>query len=171
MNITAYCENRLIKLKQIFTGKTEAAQDAVVVRNRLRMIMDDLKFANRLIREDNVLLGALDADENFQYDVTAIITSEDQCVQIHCIAGDFRIPEIRLTEALLFCNKWNNEKVYPAVCIDPHRNTFIAKYNAPLDHNNSREFFQDQVLGNGLGSCWHFFIEAGKTFITQPNHI
>lgn len=156
-----------VKLKAAFTGRGNgpfAMAQPDLSCLLLGKIMEEENFAHQLIPEDRVLLGCLEADQDFGYDVAAIISTRPDLIQIQCLARDLVIPNLRLTEALRFCNKWNAEKIFPKVYIDPAGKIFIAEYNAPLDHRQTSGFLKYQVLRRGLGTSWAFFVEAGRLF-------
>lgn len=131
---------------------------------RIREVLDEREIANRLILKENLLLGTLDANEHFKYDVLAFIAAERDTVHISCISDQFKIPGIKLQDALLFCNKWNNEKMFPTVFVDPIHDTFRTKYTVLLDKMNTSDFLREQVVDRGLGTSWGFFMEAGRNF-------
>lgn len=131
---------------------------------RIRELLDEREIANRLILKENLLLGTLDADEYFKYDVLAFIAAERDAVHISCIADRFKIPGVKLQDALLFCNRWNNEKMFPTVFVDPSHTAFRTKYTVLLDKMNTTDFLREQVVDRGLGTSRGFFMEAGRNF-------
>ena len=161
----------IARLRLLATGNQEntLAVTREINTLRLREIMDERSFAHRMIREENAILGTIDADENFKYDITVLVASEDERIHIRCIAEEFKIPNIKLTDALLFCNKWNSEKIFPTAFVDPITNTFVTKYDVLLDEKNTKTFLTRQVLDRGIGTSWQFFIEAGKDLLTTNN--
>ena len=131
---------------------------------RLREVLDEKSFATRSIPGENLLSGTLHADEDFNYDVHVFMEIRKDLISICCIAEDFVIPGIRLMDALLFCNKWNNERIFPSVSVDSFRNTLVTHYNVLLDKTNTTDFLREQVAERGLGISWSLFVEAGKRF-------
>ena len=138
---------------------------------RIRELLDEREIANRLILKENLLLGTLDADEYFKYDVLAFIAAERDAVHISCIADRFKIPGVKLQDALIFCNKWNSEKLFPTAYVDAIHNTFMTKYSVLLDKTNTTDFIREQVVDRGLGTSWGFFVEAGNVFTDDHNII
>ena len=156
------------------TGKHPVSESGLtpgLTTLRLREVLDERAVATRLIWDENLLLGTLDADENFKYDVLALIGAERDHIHIQCVAEKFKIPGIELQDALIFGNKWNSEKLFPTVYVDPIHNTFMTKYSVLLDKTNTTDFIREQVVDRGLGTSWGFFVEAGSVFTDDHNII
>ena len=165
--INHFC-NSMAWLHGLFASKKSfVGRNPALIKLRLHEILDENAVENHLVSEEKLLLATLKADADFKYDLYALFVPETDRIIISCITKEFKIPDKKLTDALLFCNKWNQEKLFPSVFLDPVHNTFTTHYCALLDKENSMYFFREQVVDRGLGISRLFFIKAGEIFIEK----
>ncbi len=136
--------------------------------SRIRRMLDQLHFCHRCDREENCFMGILERDDDFRRDVLVVIYRDIEKFHGFSIVEDWTLENTQISDALLFCNKWNSRKNFPRAYVDPFKNILVADWVLPLDRHSSNDFIRDRVIGVMLSSSWHFFVEAGQALKIGP---
>lgn len=138
---------------------------------RVRESLDLLEFRHRFDKENHYFVGELDADEDFPENITVLILPEPNRITTKCFVPNSEIENVKLKDALLFCNRWNSEKLYPKAFIEPSYNLIIAESTMMVDDTSPDEFIREAVLHNTLSAAWQFFVEMNRRQIGQNGKI
>ena len=95
-------------------------------------------------------------------DVILTLKPHENYIHAQSIALKRPVLPLKLTEALLFCNKWNNKRLFPKAYIDEFGNTLIGETIMTFGEEVSEEFVRECILETLLKANTAFFEEAGK---------
>lgn len=123
----------------------------------------DLINAPTQIR-DGVIFTHLDADDDYRYDVLVTFNLDEDTgkLQVSGYSTNMKATGDRVSDALLFCNKYNEEKAFLSVHYDMDDQDFNASWTM-LTQGVSDEYIQ-QNIKIIIVCIWQFFVKAGKEF-------
>jgi hypothetical protein len=126
--------------------------------DRVRRVLDKLSISHK-VDDDGDIAFVLNADDDVAYDVVCFLMlkgSNKEVYQIMLIPSK-AIPARKQGEALLACNQWNVEKLYPAAYLQPgDESKVVAMYGIDLEkgiHDELLEDFTRSIVSMG----WEFF--------------
>lgn len=73
-----------------------------------------------------------------------VIHSGTNSFRAHGIGSE--VEDLKLKDALLFCNKWNSENLFPKVFVAPGDNRISSDMLLTLGHGANREYVQQIIL-------------------------
>ena len=113
---------------------------------------------------DGVIFTILDADDDYRYDVLVTFNLDEDTgkLQVSGYSTDMKATGDRVSDALLFCNKYNEENAFLSVYYDMDDQDFNASWSM-LTQGVSDEYIQRniEIIMPGI---WRFFVEAGQEF-------
>lgn len=138
----------------------ERASYVDLTRTLVRCALDNSQWEYQFDKEEDCFYGTLSVD-----DMTGIILAlkpRANYVHAQSIALKRPVASLKLTEALLFCNKWNSKSLFPKAYIDGSNNTLVAETVMTFGEETSEEFVRECILKNLISSNITFFEEAAK---------
>ena len=140
----------------------EAKLDAQIdsLCTMLKGIFDDSKLAYQFHKEEACFYGMLCV--NGIDNLVLVLRPRADYIHSQVIAFKRAIPALKLTEALLFCNKWNSKSLFPKAYIDDSNNTLIAETVMTFGEETSEEFVRECILKNLISANITFFEEAAQ---------
>ena len=130
-----------------------------LTKSKLR---DLIKGATRIV--EGQIFQVLPADDDFRYDVKIVYSLDEQSGRL-TIRG-FSNLEVsgadKVTEALLFCNKYNKERAICPVHFDLKDQDFNIDFT--MFTEGASDNYIEKEITRIAGVMWHFFVAAGKEF-------
>ena len=135
--------------------------EQLVTKERFRRLLDELKLTHR-IDDDGDFAVQLSADSDCQYEVYVFYRVLENKIQVIGLSK-LNIPEVRLHEALMFCNDWNTAKMLQCN-VNLETKKLQTTYSLFTDVALSDEYIKENVIKLGSAMTWQFFVAAAKQF-------
>ena len=157
-------QNIKIALKRRMTrrhhcnSEAENASYVDLTRTLVKCALDNSKWEYQFDKEEDCFWGILPLDDTTE----VILALKPRANYIHAQSSAVKRPvvSLKLTDALLFCNKWNSKSLFPKAYIDRSNNTLIAETVMTIGEETSEEFVRECLLKNLLAANITFFEEA-----------
>lgn len=131
-----------------------------LTRTLLRCALDNTDWEYQVDREDDCFYGPLVVDDT----EVGTLMLKPQANYIHALSyvTDTPVACLKLTEALLFCNKWNNQTFFPKAYIEERSRILLGETIINLGEGDSEEFVRECILKVLFNSHAAFFKEVAK---------
>lgn len=134
-----------------------------ISESRLRRVLDRLKFRHR-IDEDGDIVGILEADEDCPYNVVWFVRllGENKDVLVIQLYGGREVSERDQGRAVLACNKWNNEMLWPKAYLSTGSEARIGGEEAISLSAGIHDELLSDFIKNVLSAGWRMFVAISK---------
>ncbi len=132
-----------------------------VTLNEMRDLLDELGV--RHMKKDQVLVANLNADEDFEHNVSVVFEIEGDRMRAVAWSCDFTEPRSNRIKALEFCNSWNDDKVVPRAYLDEDGD-FRLDLCLYTDVDLDAAYIKENFARLFMATAWQFFKEAGREF-------
>ncbi|MDO4557292.1 MAG: YbjN domain-containing protein, partial [Lachnospiraceae bacterium] len=120
-----------------------------------RQLLDELGIQHK-VDSDGDYLVHLEKDNDCCYDVFLWFMIGENTVTIMGWSVN-EIPSYKHEEALMFCNKFNEEHRIPNACIasnGANKGKLFCKYSLFTDIPLSDEYLKENFIRLGISTCW-----------------
>lgn len=131
----------------------------------IKMTINEIRelIPGATIMRNDVIYMSLDADDDYRYDVTIAFTlKESGIMRIHGFCSDLKISGDKVSDAILFCNKYNKDYSFTQVYCDMSDHDFNASW--AFDTSNMSDAAIRENIKLVITAIWRFFVEVGKEF-------
>lgn len=146
----------------------ERASYVDLTRTLIKCALDNSQWEYQFDKEEDCFYGALPVDD--MPEVLLALKPRANFIHAQSMAIKRPVDSMKLTEALLFCNKWNSKWLFPKAYIDGSNNTLVAETVMTFGEENSEVFVRECLLKNLFAANINFFEEAAKGGFL-PDHI
>ena len=113
--------------------------------------------------EDGNIICSLDADDDYRYDIFIVFYLDEEVEVLKAMAwSKLTATGPQASDALLFCNKYNEDKAFLSVHYDDDDQDFNACW--AMSTKGASDECISENLEIVLGCIWKFFVAAGKEF-------
>ena len=141
-------------------SEAEKASYIDLTRTLVKSALDNSEWEYHFDKEEDCFFGTLAVDDTTE----VLLAVKPRANYIHAQSAVIKRPvaPLKLTEALLFCNKWNSKSLFPKAYIDGSNNSLIAETVMTLGEKTNEEFIRECFLKNLFNANITFFEEAVK---------
>jgi hypothetical protein len=134
-----------------------------LTQSRIRGILDG-KSIGHTIDGDGDIAIPLGADSDVPYDVVVFLMIKSEGGGILQIRGipDRNVASARRVDAVLFCNQWNTDRVWPTAYYNEKMNRIEAKISVDLSMGVHDEMLKDLSCTSG-GLVWSMYKELARS--------
>ena len=160
-------QNIKIALRRLMIRRNHSDSDAAkasyvdLTRTLVKCALDNSKWKYQFDKEEDCFFGTLSVNDSTEI----LLALKPQANYIHAQATVMRryVDSLKLTDALLFCNKWNSKKLFPKAYIDDSNNTIVAETVMTLGEETSEAFVRECILKNLFAANIAFFEEVRQS--------
>lgn len=138
-----------------------------MTRKEIQNILDDMHMTYK-VDDDGDLVLVLNADDDYGYNVVVFIMccSDGDIINMIGVSAQ-KFSKNDFGELIVFCNKWNTERRWPAAYVMEGSNgNPEVKCRRCIDgfkYSVSDDFIKE-IIKQMLAGTWQFYKELGKEF-------
>lgn len=137
---------------------TENGGDIKLNQKLIKYALDSIEW-NYTFDEEKECFVCINSIDDMNFYLIAIKASMNY-IQAQAFIHEKKIEDLNLNKALLFCNKWNNERFFPKAYINSVDNALVAENIIFLNKKADKKFVKECIINNFFIAITYFFKEA-----------
>ena len=150
-------QNIKIALRRLMIRRNHSDSDAAkasyvdLTRTLIKCALDNSKWKYQFDEEEDCFYGTLSVDDTTE--VLLALKPLANCIQAQATVMRRYVDSLKLTDALLFCNKWNSKSLFPKAYIEDCKNQLVGETVMTFDENADEEFIRECLLASLFDAC------------------
>lgn len=142
---------------------------ADLTRTMLRMVLENSKIEYHYETEQDIFFCKVRVNKELFF--LLVLQPKAGFIQGQSFSGADETEPLKLTEMLLFCNKWNSTKFLPKAYIDPCSNSLTGETVMLTGSVAPEELIHDTLLNVWIPGHTELFSEAFAAGIVKANEV